>query len=484
MNYKLVLSVLGKVMITLAILLLCPLCVGLIYREMDKIVAFAIPCLILIVLGIPLSLIRDKNKLFYAKEGFVIVSLSWIIVSLFGALPFTISGEIPYYIDAFFETVSGFSTTGASILDNVEVLSKSIQFWRVLTHFIGGMGVLVFVLAMLPEESGAMHIFRAESPGPSSSKFVSKIRHTARILYLIYIVLTFIEIIFMLCGGLSLYDSILVSFSTAGTGGFSNYSDSIAHFNSTYVEVVVATFMLLFGVNFNVFYLILTGNVAKALKSEEFISYILILTTSILIIAINLLSQGIDFANGLRLAFFQTTSISSTTGYVTADFISWPTLSKSILLILTLIGACGGSTGGGLKVSRFVILIKSASAHLKRAVNPRSVVPVKFEGKPLAKQTESGVRTFLLLYIFLVILSTLLLSFDNILGDDAILTNLSASLTCISNVGPGMTNLIGPLGSFAVYSPLSKILLSFLMLVGRLEIFPMLLLFAPRTWKK
>lgn len=481
MNYKAVLSIIGKCMVLLALFMLIPMAVGFIYNE-DTFISFLIPIASLFVIGFPLTKIKRKEANIYAKEGFVSVALVWIIMSLFGALPFVIYGAIPNYIDALFETVSGFTTTGASIMTNVEILNKSLGFWRIFTHFIGGMGVIVFLLAVLPSDSGAMHIYRAEAPGPSASKLVSKMSHTARILYLIYIVMTVIEIIFLLFSGISFYDAVVCSFSTAGTGGFSIYNNSIAHYNNTYIEMVVAVFMFLFSVNFNIFYLILIGNVSKALMCEELRAYFIIIVVSTFVIAVNILSSCVNFGEAFRYSFFQVSSVSSTTGFYTFDFDKWPAFSKIILIFLFMTGACGGSTGGGLKVSRISILVKSTVSDLKRVFNPRAVVTTKFEGKPLTKDNENSVKAYFIVWTIIVILSTLLLSLDSFAGAD-LLTNFSASLTCIGNVGPGL-NLVGPTCNFSGYSAFSKILLSVVMLIGRLEIFPILILFSIRTWKK
>ncbi len=484
MNYRMVVNILGKALVLEAILLICPMLVGVGYGE-NTLLDFLIPIACLLAVGFPLAFLRVKDKSIYAKEGFVIVALSWIFLSLVGAVPFVISGAIPSYIDAVFETVSGFTTTGASILGDVEALPKSMLFWRSFTHFIGGMGILVFVLAILPKyKSGVMHVFRAETPGPSVGKLVSKLTFTARILYGIYVLLTIIEIIFLVCGGMPLFDSVVHAFGTAGTGGFSIKSKSIAAYESVYLEMVIAVFMFLFAVNFNVFYLLLIGQFRKAFKSEELRAYFIIIICATLIVAINLLSISLDFGQAIRYSFFQVTSIGSTTGFVTADFDQWPALSKSIIVVLMIIGACGGSTGGGIKVSRLVILFKSAFADLKRMIHPRSVVSTKFEGQLLDKETERNTRTYFLLWVMIVILSTVLLCLDI----DDFLTNFTATLSCIGNIGPGLSNaglgLVGPTFTFAGYSAYSKILLSLVMLFGRLEIFPMLLLFAPRIWRK
>ena len=479
MNYKMVMNIIGKVMIIEAVLLFFPIFVGFIYSE-NTFLAFLVPVLGLLAIGIPLSLIKLKDRTIYAKEGFVIVALSWIIMSLFGAIPFVISASIPNYIDAFFETVSGFTTTGGSILTDVESLGMSIQFWRLFTHWIGGMGVLVFVLAILPaSDSGIMHVFRAEAPGPSVGKLVSKLTFTARILYGIYMVLTIVEMVFLLLGGMPVFDSVVTAFSTAGTGGFGIKNDSIAGYNSVYIEMVIAVFMLLFSVNFNLFYLILIGNFSKVLRNEELRTFLIIVVVATVSVAINLLSTGLKFWSAIRYSFFQVSSISSTTGFATTDFNEWPAYSKAVILFLTIVGATAGSTGGGIKVSRLIILVKSSYKDVKKMLHPRSVVATRFEGQPLERSVERGVRTYFILWIMLVVLGTLILSLDY----NEVFTNFSATLACIGNVGPGF-NAVGPLGNYSAYSYFSKIFLSLLMLAGRLEIFPMIILFSPITWKK
>ena len=482
MNYKMVLRVLGKTMLIEAVLLIVPMIVGYGYGE-NNFLSFVIPIAVLAAVGFPLSFLKGDSPEIYAKEGFVIVAACWIVLSLVGALPFVISGEIPNYIDAVFETVSGFTTTGASILSDVESMSKALMFWRILTHWLGGMGVLVFVLAIIPSgTTGSIYLFRAESPGPSSGKLVGKIRHTALILYGIYVALTAMEAILLYFSGIGWYDSVLNAFSTAGTGGFGIYNNSIAAYNSAYVEIVISVFMFLFGVNFTVFYLILTGSVLKAIKSEEFIVYAVMVFSFTIIIAVDILSVAGDFWNALRLSFFQVNTISSTTGFSTANFDDWPGLSKAILLFLTVVGASGGSTGGGLKVARMCILAKNGAVNVRRMAHSRSVVHVKFEGKTLDKETNRNVITYFILYVAIVCFVTVLLSFDSFAGND-IFSNFSATLACISNVGPGF-NAVGPSCSYGGYSAFSKIVLSLVMLAGRLEIFPILILFLPRTWKK
>ena len=482
MNYKVVLNVLGKVMLIACGFLCVPLLIALIYGEYSQILGFLVAIIILLALGLPSIAIKTQDRNIYAKEGFVIVALVWILLSLIGALPFVVNAEIPNYVNALFETVSGFTTTGSSILSGaqIESMSKTCSFWRCFTHFIGGMGVLVFVLAVLPQyNNGVMHLFKTEAPGPTASKFVGKLRRTARILYGIYCGLTLIEIIMLLFGGMNLFDAVIHAFSTAGTGGFSNKGDSIAYFNSVYIEMVIATFMLLFGINFNFFYFILIGQFAKAIKSEEIRVYLLIVILSVVFIALNLISVYGDFLTALRYSYFQTTAISSTTGFASADFNSWPTFSKTLILFLMIIGACGGSTCGGFKISRGIILTKTCWTDLKRTIRPRVVISAKFEKELLSQETINTAKLYLYLWLIIIFATTLLLSIE---GND-ILTNLTASLTCISNVGPGLSK-IGPAFNFAFFSPYSKILLCLVMLAGRLEIIPIFVLLNPKTWKK
>lgn len=485
MNYKAVLSILGKTLLIEAVLLMFPMLVGVIYQE-NNFIAFLIPILCLIAVGAPLTFLKTKDTSVYAKEGFVIVSLAWIILSLIGALPFVISGEIPNYINAVFETVSGFTTTGASILTGAQLdsLSKGMMFWRLFTHWIGGMGILVFVLAIIPaNNAGVMHVFRTESPGPSVGKLVSKLRVTSRILYGIYMVMTVIEIIMLSCGGLPLYDSILMSFTTAGTGGFSIVSTNAKEYSS-YVQIVLAAFMFLFAVNFNFYYLILIGSVRKAFAIEEIRVFFVTVTLATVVIALNIFfateNMFINFGDALKHSFFQVASISSTTGLAAADYNAWPELSQSILMILTIIGACGGSTGGGIKFARVIILGKSTSAEFKRLIHPRAVVTTKFEGETLDKETERNVKSYFILWVVIVVVCTLLLTFDTYTN---LFEDFSATLACIGNVGPGF-GVVGPMGTYEGYNAFSKIVLSAVMLIGRLEIFPVLILFAPRTWKK
>ena len=487
MNYKVVLSILGKTLLIEAGLMFIPLLVGMTYQE-NNYIAFLIPIALLFAIGFPLSKLKGKDNTLYAKEGFVIVAFSWILMSLFGAVPFVISGYIPNYIDALFETISGFTTTGATILSTaqIESMNKGIMFWRQFTHWIGGMGILVFVLAILPaNNAGVMHVFRSEAPGPSVDKLATKLKFTARILYGIYIVLTLIQAILLICGGLSVFDGFVMSFSTAGTGGFGVKGNSAIGYSS-YVQIVLAVFMFLFALNFNVYYLLLIGNVSKIFALEEVRTFFIIVIFSILAIAINIYTSMANvyttFASALKHATFQVTSISSTTGLVSADFDLWPSFSKGILLLLTIFGACGGSTGGGIKISRMIILCKSSTSDFKKLLHPHSVVYSKLDGEPISPSTERNVRTFFIFWIIIVFVSSLLLSIDPYTGD-SFFSSISATLACIGNVGPGF-EVVGPMFNYVDFTSFSKIILSFVMLIGRLEIFPILMLFVPRTWRK
>lgn len=481
MNYKMVAKVLGKILLIEALLMCFPLVISLIYKE-NTYLSYVIPIAGLAVLGIPSLIFRPKDSSIYAKEGFVITAFAWVLLSLAGAIPFVVSGAIPSYVNALFETVSGFTTTGATILSDVEALPRSILFWRSFVQWVGGMGVLVFMLAILPESNsaGIMHVYRAESPGPKVGKLVSKIKFTARILYGIYIVLTVVEVIFLVCGKMPLFDSIVHAFATAGTGGFSIKNASIAYYDSVYIEMVIAVFMFLFGINFNIFYLLLVRNVGRVVKSEELRVYFCITVAATLLIACDLLSVVGNFGEAMRYSFFQVTSVSSTTGFCTADFNTWPTFSKCMLLLLMMIGSCAGSTCGGMKVSRLIILTKSGFSDIRKMVRPRSVISLKFEGETLNPSVVNAVRTHFCVIIALIILTTLLISID---GYGDFTTNLSASIACVNTVGPGL-GLVGPLGNYEGYSALSKILLSIDMLAGRLEVFPILILFSASTWKR
>ena len=479
MNYKMILSTIGKMFVSLSALLILPMIVAIVYKE-TCIAAFLLTAVISFVLGIILSMVfKTKNHIIYAREGFVIVAAVWLIFSLFGAMPFVLSGEIPNFVDAFFETVSGFTTTGASILTDVEAMSKSLLFWRSFTHWIGGMGVLVFVLALIPNISDrSIHLLRAEVPGPVVGKLVPRIRQTARILYIIYIVLTIIEITFLLLGKMSLFDSLVHAFGTAGTGGFGIKGDSIGGY-SPYLQWVIAIFMLVFGVNFNIYYLILIKKAKHIIKSEELWIYVGLIVLSTGFIAVNVFSQYGNFGETLRHSLFQVSSIITTTGYSTADFNLWPTFSKAVLFLLMFIGGCAGSTAGGLKVSRVILLFKKISREIRHTLHPRSVNSIKLEGKQVSENTISSVGTYFAVYSFILIGTFLIISLDSF-GFE---TNFSATVACFNNVGPGFAS-VGPIASYAEYSALSKIVLSFAMLFGRLEIYPLLIFFMPKLWRR
>ncbi len=478
MNYRIVSNILGKVLLAEAILLLLPMVAALVYRESPM--PFLWTILPLVALGLGLNSVKPKSGDLFAREGFVTVGLSWLLMSAFGALPFVLSGDIPHYVDALFETVSGFTTTGASILSDVEAVSRGCTFWRLFTHWVGGMGVLVFIAAILPVSGDHyIHVMRAEVPGPTVSKLVPRARKTARILYLIYFGLTVLETIFLLFGGMDFYDAFLHACATAGTGGFSTLGASIGGFNSVYIEMVIATFMLLFGCNFNLFYLILIGQGLTIFKSEELRVYLAIIGAAVLAIALNIMHSVGGFAEGLRYAYFQVTTIISTTGFSTADFDRWPELSRWILVLLMFMGACAGSTAGGLKVSRVIILFKSYLYELKQLILPTRVKRIWFENKAVSDQTVRSVLVYFQVYLTIIGLSVLVLTLD---GHD-LATNFTASLACISNIGPGL-NAVGPMGNYGFFSVLSKLVLIFEMLLGRLEIFPVLFLFAPSVWRR
>ncbi len=468
-----------------ALLFLAPALVALIYGE-AHILSFLIPGAAMLALGLLCLRCRPKRVKSYAKEGFVTVALMWVAFSLFGAMPFVIDGCIPSYVDAFFETVSGFTTTGSTILTDVEVLPRSMLFWRSLTHWVGGMGVLALAIAILPnargedeERDSAVHLLRAESPGPTFGKLVSRLNRNSRILYGIYTAMTLLEIIFLLAGGMPLFDSVVNSFGTAGTGGFGIKNASIGYYDSAYFDYVIGIFMLLFGVNFNVYYFLLTGNLMKLLKCEEVRWYFGIVAASVAAITVNILHLYDSVGEAVRYAFFQVASITTTTGFVTADFELWPTMSKTVLVLLMFIGACAGSTGGGLKVSRVIILLKTAVKELRYQLNPREVRAVRCDGEPVDHSVVTGVSSYFGIYMLIMALSTLLISLD---GKDPV-TTFTSVVACLNNIGPGLSE-VGATGNFAGFSDFAKLVLSFDMLAGRLELFPMLVLFSPSVWRK
>lgn len=480
MNRKMILYILGLLLFSEAGLMILPVVVDLCYRE-GKFLSYLITMAILVAVGIVVTRFKPKNKTIHARDGFVIVSLGWILVSLFGALPFFLSGEIPNYLDAVFEAVSGFTTTGASILTDVEALCHANLFWRSFTHWIGGMGVLVFIMAVLPLAGGGgnLYLMRAESPGPDVGKLVPKSISTARILYGIYLALTLIEFILLLVGGMPLFDSITHTFGTAGTGGFGVKNDSIASY-TPYQQGVITVFMALFGVNFNLYFLLICGKFKEVFKSEEMRAYFLIMLSAILIITFDARSFFETGIESFRHAAFQVSSVMTTTGFSTTDFDKWPDLSKVILLIVMCIGSCAGSTGGGIKVSRIILIIKNARRELKRLLHPRSVSVVKFDGKKVTDDVMQGTSVYLCLYIFIMALSMLIVSFDNV----DLVSNFTGVIATLNNIGPGL-GAVGPTGNFSIYSWFAKCVFIIDMLFGRLEIFPLILLFSkkPKTRK-
>lgn len=478
MNYSIIRYIIGWVLVLEAIFMLLPCMVSLIYQESSGI-AFAATAASCAVIGLLLRGRKPKNKNYYAREGFVIVALSWIAMSIFGALPFVLSREIPSYIDAMFEIVSGFTTTGASILNDVEGLSHACLFWRSFSHWIGGMGVFVFLLIVLPLTGGSnMHLMRAESPGPSVGKLVPKVRETAKILYLIYIAMTVIEIVILLLGGMPVFDAVTLSFGTAGTGGFGIKNTSIADY-SVFCQAVITVFMILFGVNFNFYYMLLGKNKKNAFKMEEVKWYFIIIALSIAIITFNIRDSFDSIAMAFHHAAFQVGSVITTTGYATADFNLWPQMSKTVLVLIMFIGACAGSTGGGIKVSRILIMFKTIGQEIKTLIHPRSVHTMKMDDKVLDKAVVKGVGAFLMTYFVIFCASLLLITID---GKDLV-TNFTAVVATFNNIGPGLME-VGPTGNFAGFSVFSKCVFIFNMLAGRLELYPILLLLTPSVWRK
>lgn len=478
MNYRIITYIVGWVFNLQAIFMVLPILTAVIYGEKD-IFAFLAAIIICLVIGLPLTRKKPSNKVFYIKDGCVAVALSWVVLSITGAIPFVLSGSIPHPIDAIFETVSGFTTTGASILAEVESLPKSILFWRSFTHWIGGMGVLVFLLSLLPLAGGYhMNLMRAESPGPSVSKLVPKVQSTAKILYGIYLGMTVLQIIFLLLGGVPLFDTLCITFGSAGTGGFGIKNDSLGSY-STYCQVVTTIFIILFGVNFSAYYLILTKKFKVAFHIEEIRYYFGIILASIILIAINTRHMFSGFAQAFQQSAFQVGSIITTTGYSTTDFNQWPALSKTILVLLMFIGACAGSTGGGIKVSRIILLLKAARKEFQLYLHPNAVKKIKMDQKTVPHETLRSTNIFLSVYLIIFCGSVLLISLDNF----DLITNFTAVAATLNNIGPGL-EIVGPMGNFSSFSYLSKSVLIFDMLAGRLEIFPLLLLFFKNTWKK
>lgn len=479
MNYRMIAYLTGRILTVIAVTMLIPMFLSLYYHE-GITLSYLIPIAISVLIGLAVSVKAPKNRKVYAKEGMVVVALSWILISIIGGLPFYISGEIPSFVDCFFETVSGFTTTGSSILTDVEAMSHSLLFWRSLTHWLGGMGVLVFALAIFSEkDTRTTYMMRAEMPGPVVGKIASKWQFSVRILYMIYIGLSIITVILLRLGGMSWFDSVVHMFGTAGTGGFGIKAASVGYYNSAYIDYVIAIFMMLFGINFNVYYLLLIRKFSQVRTNDEVKWYLGFMLGASVLIALNIMPMYNGFANAFRYSYFQVSSVMTTTGYATADFVQWPMFSQIILVLLMAVGACAGSTGGGMKVVRIVILIKSAVHAIRKAVSPRSVYTLKADGKRIESEVVHGVLAYFVIYMLFACASILIVSLDN--KDFA--TTVTAVMATLNNIGPGLGE-VGPAGSFSGFSDLSKIVMSIGMLVGRLELYPILILLSPRLWKK
>ena len=483
MNYKMMCRLLSQILLVEGVFMLPALGISFLYKEWASALALAWTILIIaVVSAVMFAVCKNAEKKFYAREGLVCVGISWIVMSLLGCLPFYFSGEIPHYIDALFEIVSGFTTTGASILSNVEALSKGLLYWRSFSHWLGGMGVLVFLLAIVPvggQSNGfTMHLLRAESPGPNVGKLVPRMGKTAKLLYFMYILLTIVNIVFLLFGGMPLLDALCTAFGTAGTGGFGIRSDSMAGY-TPYIQNVCTVFMILFGVNFSCYYLLVLKQFKAVLKDEELKLYFGVIAGSILLITWNIRGMYETLEETVRHAAFQVASIITTTGFATTDFDLWPSFSKSILLFLMVIGACAGSTGGGLKCGRFLLLLKSLRRNIRQVLNPQKVSVVRSNGQMVSERVLDNTNAYLSAYVFIMLFSIILVSLDGL----SITTNISAVLACFNNIGPGL-DAVGPVCNYSMYSVLSKVILILDMLAGRLEIFPMLILFSRHTWKR
>lgn len=480
MNKRLTFKLIGNVLLIEAVLLLVTVVVSLLTGGSDA-VALLVSAAITAVAGFALSRLKPKNDNLRAREGFAVCALTWILVSFFGALPFWIHGSIPSFVDAYFEVVSGFTTTGSSILTDVEQLPKGLLFWRSFTHWAGGMGVLVLSLALIPKMGArSIYLMRAESPGPSVDKLVPRVGNNAKILYQLYIGLSLIMLAVELVCGMNLYDALLNMFGTAGTGGFGHYADSVAHYNSPAVEMVTAVFMMLFGVNFSIYYFIIKRNWKGVLHNSELKAYLGIMLFSTVVIAFNILGRyDGNFLTALRYSYFQVSSVMTSTGYATTDFNLWAHFSRTLLVILMFIGASAGSTGGGIKVVRIQLLFKVLVREVRRTIHPKSVNTVKMDGRPVSDEVISGVLSFFAAYMLILMIATLIVSLDGYSFE----TTFTAVVTTLSNIGPGL-GMVGPAGNFAHFSDLSTIVLTLCMLIGRLEIFPMLMLFAPGAWRQ
>lgn len=472
MNKRKIVSFIGRIILIEAALMVLPLLVALYYGDGDA-WAFAVTILAALIPGVLMARVRQSDRRLSSRDGYFIVAATWIIISLIGAMPLYMAGGFRSYWSALFEIASGFSTTGASVLEEPALLGHGVLFWRSFTHWIGGMGVLVFVLMVMPmENDNSMHLVRAEVPGPTAGKLVPRMRTTSMILYGIYAAMTMILLVLLLLGGMPLFDSFCMAFGTAGTGGFAVSSAGVAGYHSAYIEVLLGIFMLLFGVNFNVYHLLLLGKVKDALKSEEVKAYLGIVITATVLISINTFSRVTGLGTTVRNAFFQVASIITTSGFATVDFNFWPEFSKHTLVLLMIIGACAGSTGGGFKISRLIILLKAMMAEVRHIITPKAINPVRIDGKPIDKETLNSTRIYAAAYLILICLFTWILSLD---GKD-LTTNVTAVLSCFNNIGPGLGG-VGPMNNFGIYSDWAQVLLSLCMLTGRLEIFPMLLLF-------
>jgi len=478
MNYSIIFYIMGWILNCEAAFMLLPCAVAVIYGEAAG-WSYVIAMAVCLMIGVPLVIRKPKNQIFYTAEGFVTVSLSWVILSLMGAMPFVLSGDIVNPVDAVFETVSGFTTTGASILSDVEALPYCHLFWRSFTHWIGGMGVLVFILSLLPLTGGShMNLMKAESPGPSVSRLVPKVQTTAKLLYSIYLGMTILECVILLVGGMPLFDAITITFGTAGTGGFAIKNSSLGGY-SPFLQNVVTVFMILFGVNFNVYFLFLIGKFKQGFKNEELRYYLLIIAAAIGIITVDTIHMYQTVGETIRHAAFQVASIITTTGYATYNFDIWPQASKTVLVLLMFVGACAGSTGGGIKVSRFVVLAKTVRKELNQLLHPQAIAKIKMDGKVVEHEVVRSINVFLVAYVLLFALSVLLIAAD----EQDLITNFTAVAATFNNIGPGL-ELVGPTQNFGLFSNFSKLVLIFDMLAGRLEIFPVLILFSRETWRK
>lgn len=479
MNYRLIFYLSGQILRVLGILMLLPLVTALIYNEPASRNAFAITALVLVAAGTLITLKKPENKSMYNREGLATVAIAWLLVSLFGAIPFFLSGEIPNFADCIFEMTSGFTTTGSTVLTDIEAVSKSCLMWRSFSHFLGGMGVLVFMLAVLPHnDTRTMHIIRAESPGPTVGKLVSKMSFSVRILYGMYVALTVVMVILLLFGGMNFFEALCYAFASAGTGGFGLSNASVGEYDSLYIEIVISVFLTLFSLNFTLFYLLLTKKFMQVFKNEELRLFLGICAVSIIAIALNIMEVYGSFWTGLRHSVFQVFSIISTTGYSTVNYTEWPFFSQILLILLMCVGGCAGSTGGGLKVMRILLLAKISIKGIRSIINPRAVISIKYDGKSVDKDVVQGVTSYFIIYIFLLAASTVILSLD---GKD-LATTFTAIVTCLNNAGPGL-GMIDPSGNFSGFSDWAVIFMSFVMLLGRLEVYPLLVLFTIRRNK-